>query len=164
MAPSKVSNVDFEEIPQELEFIERVTDVLDTKFRFKVLGKQLSFGIDPIIGLIPYFGEVFSFSISGLLVLSMIRHGASREVVIKMLFNLGFDALTGVVPVLGDIFDVFFKANRRNYRLLKEHQVDGDHQGKGWGLIIGALSVMLIMLGLMIWGMVAVIQWFSGLF
>jgi len=109
-----------EEVPNELKWIERISVLLDSKFR--VPGTKIKFGLDPIIGLVPYFGEVVSFGISGLLVLSMIRHGASGKVIVKMLGNLAVDAIAGIVPGLGDLFDVYYKANRRNYKLLEQHR------------------------------------------
>ena len=114
---------DRDEIPEELEWINRITQLMDSKFT--IPGTSIKFGLDPIIGLVPYFGEIVTFSISGLIVLSMVRHGASGRLVGKMMLNLAVDAITGIVPGLGDLFDVYFKANRRNYKLLKEHHLDG---------------------------------------
>jgi len=151
-----------EEVPNELKWIERISVLLDSKFR--VPGTKIKFGLDPIIGLVPYFGEVVSFGISGLLVLSMIRHGASGKVIVKMLGNLAVDAIAGIVPGLGDLFDVYYKANRRNYKLLEQHQAEGKHEGSGWPILLGVSLIILIMMGFMIWGMVAVIQWLTGLF
>jgi len=150
------------EIPEELTWIDRITDLMDSKFR--IPGTKTTFGLDPIIGLVPYFGEVVTFGISGLLVLSMVRHGASGKVILKMLGNLTIDAISGLVPVFGDIFDVFFKANRRNFKLLQQHQVEGKHEGSGWQILLGVALIILVMMGFMIWGMVAVIQWLGSLF
>ena len=47
--------------------------------------------------------------------------GASKHVLTRMAGNVAVDAFTGLVPVLGDAFDVFWRANRRNVRLLREH-------------------------------------------
>ena len=38
-----------------------------------------------------------------------------------MAANLGIGVLVGTIPILGDIFDIAWKANRRNYRLLRRH-------------------------------------------
>lgn len=143
--------------PEELEWIDRVTRLMDAKFR--IPGTSFKFGLDPIIGLIPYVGEVITFGISGLIVLSMIRHGASGKLVSKMMLNVGLDAAAGIVPGVGDVFDLFYKANRRNYRLLREHQLDGKHKGTAWPLLIGVSLLLLIMLALMVWGMVAFARW-----
>lgn len=159
MAQSKPT---FEPTPAELKWIDRFSKFLDSKF--KIPGTDITFGIDPIIGLIPVAGDVSTFGISGLLILSMIRNGASREVVIRMLFNVGLDALVGMVPILGSLFDVYYKANRRNYKLLTEHQVEGKHDGNGWGLLIGAAAVLLVMFMILLVGLVAVTKWVIGFF
>ncbi|MCP4125328.1 MAG: DUF4112 domain-containing protein [Bacteroidetes bacterium] len=162
MAKDKQKNLLPGEVPEELTWIDNVTDLLDSKFR--IPGTKITFGLDPIIGLVPYFGEVVSFGISGLLVLSMVRHGVSGKVILKMLGNLTIDAITGLVPGLGDLFDVFYKANRRNFKLLEQHQVEGKHEGSGWPILLGVTLVILIMMAFMIWGMIAVTQWFGRLF
>jgi hypothetical protein len=37
-----------------------------------------------------------------------------------MLSNVALDGVLGAVPVVGDAFDVLWRANRRNVRLLRE--------------------------------------------
>ena len=38
-----------------------------------------------------------------------------------MVGNVLLDTVVGSVPILGSIFDVFYKANNRNIRLLRSH-------------------------------------------
>jgi hypothetical protein len=38
-----------------------------------------------------------------------------------MLGNVGVDFVVGAIPLFGDLFDVAFKSNRRNARLLEQH-------------------------------------------
>ena len=40
---------------------------------------------------------------------------------IRMAGNVAIEAAAGAVPVLGDLFDVAFRANRRNVRILREY-------------------------------------------
>jgi hypothetical protein len=47
--------------------------------------------------------------------------GASRFTLARMLGNVGVDALLGSVPLAGDVFDIFFRSNRRNIKLLRQH-------------------------------------------
>ena len=37
-----------------------------------------------------------------------------------MLANVTFDGFVGAVPIVGDAFDVVWRANKRNMRLLQE--------------------------------------------
>ena len=38
-----------------------------------------------------------------------------------MIGNVAVDTTIGAVPFAGDVFDVFFKANQRNLRIIHEH-------------------------------------------
>jgi len=96
--------------------VEDLADLLDT--RFSILGFR--FGIDAILGLLPGIGD-FATALVGLYVVALaMRAGASAGAVIAMLVNLALDAIFGFIPVLGDIFDVVYKANARNARILRK--------------------------------------------
>lgn len=62
-------------------------------------------------------------ALSAYLVTLAARAGAPASVLARMLGNVIIDAAVGTIPVLGDLFDVGWKANSRNLRLL-EAQVD----------------------------------------
>jgi len=47
--------------------------------------------------------------------------GASPIVLARMLANIGVDFLLGGIPLVGDAFDLAWKANRKNARLLEQH-------------------------------------------
>ena len=46
--------------------------------------------------------------------------GAGFGLIAKMLLNIAIDTIIGSVPILGDIFDIGFKANIRNAKLLRK--------------------------------------------
>lgn len=102
-----------------MEQIERLTHLLDESF--KLPGTDFRIGWDALIGLIPGAGDIASSALSAFMIYQAHRMGASKWIVARMMGNVGLDFLIGVVPVLGDTFDVFFKSNRRNTRLLKKH-------------------------------------------
>ena len=149
-------------VPDELRLIDQFTDLLDAKFR--IPGTNIRFGLDPILGLIPFAGEAVTFCISSMLILAMVRHGVSGKVAAKMLLNIAVDALTGFIPVVGDLVDVYYKANRRNYELLRQHQVEGKHQGSAWPVVIGVAVSLLLMAGIFFWGLFSLSKWVIGLF
>jgi len=74
-----------------------------------------------VIGLFPGLGDVLTSAISLLIVHHAWQTGASRFTIARMLGNVGVDFLVGAVPFLGDAFDVLWKANRKNARLLEQH-------------------------------------------
>jgi len=93
--------------------------MLDSAVR--IPGTGVTFGLDPILGLVPGIGDLAGAVFSGYIVLTAARIGAPRSVLARMLLNLVTDTLVGSVPVLGDLFDVGFRANIRNSELLDKH-------------------------------------------
>src|SRR5215210_7069730 len=66
-------------------------------------------------------GDAITSAVSLLIVHHAWQTGASPLTLGRMLGNIGVDFVVGAVPVLGDLFDVAFKANRKNARLLESH-------------------------------------------
>lgn len=138
-----------------LDYIEKIAKLLDSKF--KILG--IRFGIDPIIGMIPWLGAGVTFVIQGLLAIHMIQNGASSKVAVKMILNVIIDTILTSIPVIGNVGDVFFKANNKNVRLLKEHYHEGKHQGSAKGIIISLLLFFFALLAAIIYGTYKLIDW-----
>lgn len=86
------------------------------------------FGLAGIIGLIPGIGDIIDALISLYIVLRAIEMRVPRVAVARMLVNIGIEGGAGAVPFAGDLFDVAFKANRRNYRLLKSYLEQPERQ------------------------------------
>jgi len=88
---------------------------------FRIPGTQIRFGIDGIIGLVPGIGDVLAGILSLVIPLAAWIRGVPYVTLVRMAVNLGIGVLVGTIPVFGDAFDIFWKANRRNYRLLTRH-------------------------------------------
>jgi hypothetical protein len=140
-----------------LKNLDALAKLMDAQFR--IPGTDIRFGLDGIMGLIPGVGDFASFLISAYLVSTAVKKGASGFVLARMLFNISLDALVGAVPVLGDIFDIAFKANQRNVKLLQEHYTYGKHQGSARKLIIPVVMVLLALLAGVTWLCYKVIVW-----
>ncbi len=94
-----------------------LAQLMDSAVAVPVLRTRV--GLDALLGLVPVAGDVVS-AIIGLYAVAQARElGASRWLQTRMIGNLVLDAAIGVVPVAGDIADVFFRAHRRNLRLLQ---------------------------------------------
>ncbi|MFZ4863426.1 DUF4112 domain-containing protein [Sphingobacterium sp. Mn56C] len=149
---------------REFVWIQKVSNVMDSKF---TIG-GFSFGLDPLLNLIPFVGQVAAFGTSIVLVLVMIRNGASSKLAVKMLLNVMFDALIGAIPIFGQVFDFFYKANKKNVRLLQEHYFEGKHQGSAKGILISLFSVLILLCIGIIYVIAIFAQWtiqlFSNLF
>ena len=126
----------------DLRWVEAVSKLMDSKF--VIPGTKFRFGLDPIMSLVPILGDLSTYIVSGVLIYTMYRNGASRKLVIKMAINATLDALMGAIPIIGTAFDMFYKANDRNVRLLKEHYEEGKHTGSGKGILIVALLALVI--------------------
>jgi Domain of unknown function (DUF4112) len=92
--------------------------LLDTAFILP--GTNVRFGFDALIGLIPGIGDAITTAISLYIVREAHQLGAPFHVILRMLANVALDGFVGAVPVVGDAFDVMWRANRRNVRLLRE--------------------------------------------
>lgn len=147
---------------KEFKYLDAMSDLMDSRFR--IPGTDIRFGLDFLVGLVPYAGDVVTFAFSGMLVVAMARNGASGMVVVKMLGNILLDGAVGSIPVLGDIFDLGFKANRRNYRLLQEHYQEGKHGGSALPVIFAVIFALLLMLFLIIFIALKSFAWMMDFF
>lgn len=98
----------------------RLAELLDSQF--KIPNTNIRFGLDPIISLIPGAGDVFAGVISLYFLIQGAIHGGKAAVLGRMFINILLDVLIGSIPILGDLFDVYWKANLRNARILDELQ------------------------------------------
>jgi hypothetical protein len=96
-----------------------VSRLLDSQWR--VPGTGIRFGVDPLVGLVPGLGDVATGLVSAYIVLMAKRLGLPYHVLARMAGNILVDVVFGSIPLLGSVFDVFYKANRRNFRLLQKH-------------------------------------------
>jgi hypothetical protein len=140
----------------EIEWIERLANWLDS--RFLIPGTNIRFGIDPLMSLFPIIGDLMTYAVSGIMIYTMHNKGASRKVVIKMIINSTLDAVIGSIPLVGTIFDIFYRANDRNVRLLKEHYFEGKHQGSGKGLLVVIAIAAVIVVGAAFYGMYKLLE------
>ena len=82
--------------------------------------------------------------------------GAPYVTLVRMATNLGIGVLVGSIPILGDAFDVAWKVNRRNYRLLTRHVGQPRrHTWRDWAFLL----VLVAVLGLVFAIPVVVILW-----
>jgi Domain of unknown function (DUF4112) len=102
---------------QRLARLEAVAKLLDVAFILP--GTKIRYGIDGIIGLIPVVGDLIATAFSLWLVREARALGAPWYVTARMLGNVAVQGVVGAVPVAGDAFDVLFRANMRNARLLR---------------------------------------------
>jgi hypothetical protein len=123
---------------------------------FVVPGTSIRFGLDGIIGLVPGLGDVLAGLLSLIIPLAGWVRGVPYVTLARMAANLGIGVLVGSVPFFGDLFDIAWKANRRNYRLLCRHLGEPRrHSWRDWAflLLLGAALALVfaIPLALLVW-------------
>jgi hypothetical protein len=130
---------------------------------FRIPGTGIRFGMVGIIGLVPGLGDVLAGLLSLVIPLAAWIRGVPYVTLVRMAANLGIGVLVGSIPLFGDIFDIAWKANRRNYRLLCRHLDEPRrHTGHDWAfllLLAAALGlVFAIPIALIVWFLV----WLAG--
>lgn len=98
--------------------LESIATMMDTAF--VVPGTGIRFGFDGLIGLVPGIGDAVTTALSLYLVHEAWQLGAPKHLIGRMLANVALDGVIGAVPVAGDVFDVMWRANKRNMRMLRE--------------------------------------------
>ena len=102
---------------QRLARLDALAKLLDVAFI--VPGTNIRYGIDGLIGLIPVVGDIITTAISLWVVREARALGAPWHLTTRMLGNVALDGVVGLVPLAGDAFDVMFRANVRNVRMLQ---------------------------------------------
>jgi hypothetical protein len=102
-----------------LERLDWIANLMDSAV--VIPGTRITVGLDALIGLAPGIGDTVTTLISLWMVKEAHELGAPRHLIARMIGNVALDGLVGAVPVLGDAFDVMWRANRRNMKLLREH-------------------------------------------
>jgi len=103
---------------ERLARLETLASLLDTAL--VIPGTNVRFGLDALVGLIPGVGDMITTAISLYIVREARQLGAPAHIIFRMLGNVTVDGLVGAIPVAGDTFDVFFRANKRNVRILRD--------------------------------------------
>jgi hypothetical protein len=130
---------------------------------FRVPGTRMRFGWDPIIGLIPWAGDVVGALMSCALILQAHQLRVPRIVQVRMLMNVGIDVFLGIVPFVGDVADFFWKSNARNLALVERHAGQAGPATTGdWLFVAGVALVILAVAAVPILVMYWIVDGFFG--
>jgi Domain of unknown function (DUF4112) len=137
---------------QQLEFL------LDEAFR--VPGTRVRFGIDGIIGLVPGLGDVAAGLLSLIIPIAAWIRGVPYVALARMAVNIGIGVLVGSIPLFGDVFDIAWKANRRNYRLMRRHLGEPrKHTWRDWGFLLLLAAGLGLVFAIPILVIFWILQW-----
>jgi hypothetical protein len=102
-----------------LDRVDRIARVMDRAVR--IPGTQIRMGLDSMLGWIPGVGDTLTLAPSLYIIELARREGVPSHRLARMFGNIGIDWLIGLVPLIGDIFDIGWKSNSRNAKLLRDH-------------------------------------------
>jgi hypothetical protein len=144
-------------MPRQLasnEHLDHIAAVLDDMFR--IPGTQIRFGLDALIGWVPGIGDALAGIASFLIVFAAWRRGVQAVTLVRMIANVLLETTLGAIPVAGDVFHIFWKANRRNYKLLiREREQPGGNIERDWMFLAIILFTVIaaagIPIGILIW-------------
>jgi hypothetical protein len=126
---------------EKLENIKKITRLMDSQF----LGPfGLRFGLDGLLGLIPFVGDFITNAISIYIISQATMMGCSASVLLRMGLNLLIENLLDLIPFFGNVFDFFWKANEKNLRLLELHSLNPKGATFESRLVLGGLAFGLI--------------------
>jgi hypothetical protein len=134
------------EVARRLEALRSFQEWLDEAFR--VPGTSLRFGWDPLIGLLPYAGDVLTALMSGAIVLQAHHMRLPRVVQLRMLGNVAIDLVAGAIPFLGDAADFFWKSNKKNFVMLEQHAYEVRPASAGDWLFVSAVLLAILAVAL----------------
>lgn len=101
----------------KLRRMRNIASIMDAQFN--VMGFKI--GLDSVIGLIPWLGDVIAAIIAAYIIFEAYTIGIPKEIIAKMMGNVVLDMVIGGIPIIGDVFDILFKANLRNMRMVEAY-------------------------------------------
>jgi len=144
-----------ERLPQRDQWMQHLAYVMDSAIQ---IGPWW-IGLDPLIGLVPGFGDLIGAFISMLIVGRAVRAGIPRIAIARMVTNIAIDTLVGSIPLFGDAFDFAYKSNLKNLRIYEQSLYDGrTGTARHWGFFL-ALVLGLAAIGAgLVYGIVALVR------
>jgi hypothetical protein len=127
---------------------------------FRVPGTGIRLGLDGLIGLVPGLGDVIAGVASSVLIFAAWIRGVPYVTLLRMTVNLGIGVLIGAIPLFGDLFDIAWKPDRRNYRLIMRHlRQPHRHTWRDWIFLLTLAAAILVILATPIVVLLLLLYW-----
>jgi len=141
--------------PQAIDpWVEKLAWLMDRSIRIG----PWSIGIDPLLGLIPGFGDMAGGAISAIIILRANAAGVPKAAILHMLANIALDSLAGAIPFVGDLFDFAYKANSKNLEIYRQSLAGARSGARDWGFLILLALALLVVLALPILALVLLLR------
>lgn len=102
-----------------LRRLQVLADWLDSRWR--IPGTPWRIGLDGIASIVPVAGDTLTAVIAAWIVLEAKQFGVPPSTLARMAWNVGLDWAVGSIPIAGTVFDIGWKANNKNLKLLLRH-------------------------------------------
>jgi len=99
--------------------VEALEQVLERSFR--IPGVNYPVGLDAIVGLVPVVGDLITAAMGAYIVWEGKNLGMPKWKLWRMAGNVAVDTALGAVPLVGDAFDLVFRSNTRNLKIIRKH-------------------------------------------
>jgi len=84
-------------------------------------GTNYRIGLDAVAGLIPVVGDLVTAAMGAYIVWEARNLGIPKWKLWRMAANIGFDTALGAIPLVGDAFDLLFRSNSKNLKIIRKH-------------------------------------------
>lgn len=99
--------------------IEALEQLLENSIAIPGINRRI--GLDAVAGLVPVVGDALAALLGLYLVWEARNLGLPKWKLWRMAANVGVDTLIGSVPIAGDLFDVLFRSNTANLKIVRKH-------------------------------------------
>lgn len=120
-----------------------VSLVMDRLIRIPGLKKRL--GLNPIVDLVPGFGDIAAALVSVSVLVYGIRRGIPKIVLGRMALNVLINEVVGLIPIVGSAFAFWFQANTRNYEMVRGHLDTPGRSTRGDKVFVGVILGLIVL-------------------
>ncbi len=110
----------------------------------RIPGVKKRLGLNPILDLVPGFGDIAAASVSLSVLIYGIRRGIPKILLGRMALNVLINEIVGIIPIVGSVFAFWFTANTRNYELLRQHLETPRRSTTGDKIFVGTVLGLVI--------------------
>ena len=128
---------------QARAFADFIAKLLDSAFF--IPGTRIRIGLDPLLGLIPGFGDIVANLIGSSILFLATQLQVPKIILVRMAMNMGINTVLGAIPGIGDLFSIWFRSNERNAQLLRRYtnQTTSRSTPSDWLFVVGLIVLML---------------------
>jgi len=149
----EAKTLEWEVLPPEIKkerartaaLFEWVSILMDRLIRIPGIKQRL--GLNPILDLVPGIGDFGAALISVSVILYAIRRRIPKILLGRMALNVLINEAVGLIPLVGSVFAFWFRANTRNYELVRDHLDTPNRSTRSDKLFVGLVlgSVILVL-------------------